>query len=67
MAEEMQILREFRDEYLLTSAGCQALVGFYYRVSPPTTEFITEHPNLKPTVRIGPVPVAAMNTACENR
>jgi hypothetical protein len=47
MAEEIQVLREFRDEYLLTNPVGQGLVGFYYRVSPPIAEFITEHPSLK--------------------
>jgi len=51
MAEEIQILREFRDEYLLTNPVGKALVDFYYRVSPPIAEFITEHPSLKPVVR----------------
>jgi len=66
MAEEMQILREFRNEYVLTNAVGQVLVDLCYRVSLPTTEFIAEHPNLKSTVRIGPVPVVAMNTAVVN-
>jgi hypothetical protein len=65
MAEEIQILREFGDQHLLTSTVGQALVDVYYRVSPPTTEFITEHPNLKPKVRIGPVHVVVMNTAID--
>jgi len=56
MAEEVEILREFRDEYLLTNPLGQALVGFYYRVSPPIAEFITEHPGLKPIVRTGLLP-----------
>jgi len=51
MAEEIQILREFRDEYLLTNPVGQAFVDFYYKVSPPIAEFITEHPGLKPIVR----------------
>jgi hypothetical protein len=62
MAGEIQILREFRDEYLLTSAVGQAFVDFYYRVSPPIAEFITEHPSLKPIVRAGLLPAVAMST-----
>jgi hypothetical protein len=62
MAEEIQILREFRDEYLLTNALGQALVNVYYRVSPPIAEFITEHPSLKPIVRAELVPAVAMST-----
>jgi hypothetical protein len=66
MAEEIQILREFRDEYLITNPLGQALVGLYYRVSPPIAEFITEHPSLKPVVRAGLLPAVAMSTVAVN-
>jgi len=66
MAEEIQILRELRDEYLLTNPLGQALVGVYYRVSPPIAEFITAHPSLKPVVRAGLVPVVAMSAIAVN-
>jgi hypothetical protein len=66
MAEEIQILREFRDEYLLTNPLGQALVGVYYRVSPPIAEFITEHPSLKPIVRAGLLPAVAMAAVAVN-
>jgi len=62
MAGEIEILREFRDEYLLTNPVGQALVGLYYRVSPPIAKFITEHPGLKPVVRAGLLPAVAMST-----
>jgi hypothetical protein len=62
MAGEVQILRQFRDEYLLTNPLGQALVGLYYRVSPPIAGFITEHPSLRPIVRAGLVPAVAMST-----
>ncbi|MGB5924924.1 MAG: CFI-box-CTERM domain-containing protein [Dehalococcoidia bacterium] len=63
MAKEIQILREFRDEYLLTNPSGRAFVDFYYRVSPPIAEFITEHPSLKPIVRAGLAPAVAMSAA----
>jgi hypothetical protein len=66
MAEEIQILREFRDEYLLTNSLGRAFVDFYYMVSPPIAEFITEHPSLKPMVRAGLVPAVAMSTVAVN-
>jgi hypothetical protein len=66
MAQEIQILREFRDEYLLTNALGRALVDVYYRVSPPIAEFITEHPSLKPIVRAGLVPALALSTVAVN-
>jgi hypothetical protein len=60
MAEEIQILREFRDEYLLISRWGQALVDLYYRVSPPIADFVTDHPSLKPIVVAGFMPIVAM-------
>jgi hypothetical protein len=60
MAEQIQILREFRDEYLLTDPLGRAFVDFYYNVSPPIADFITDHPGLKPIVRAGLMPVVAM-------
>jgi outer membrane protein assembly factor BamB len=66
MAEEIEILRGFRDEYLLTNPLGQALVDLYYRASPPMAEFITEHPSLKPIVRAGLVPAVAMSTIAVN-
>jgi len=62
MAEELQILREFRDEYLLTNPVGKSLVEFYYKVSPPIAEFITEHPSLKPAARAGLAPAVALST-----
>jgi alpha-tubulin suppressor-like RCC1 family protein len=66
LAEEIQILRECRDEYLLTNPLGQALVDFYYRVSPPIAELITEHPGLKPIVRAGLLPAVAMSAVAVN-
>ena len=66
MAEEIRILREFRDKYLLPNPLGQALVDVYYRVSPPIAEFITEHPGLKPIVRLGLLPAVVMSTVIVN-
>ena len=66
MADEIQILREFRDVYLLTNPLGQACVHFYYTVSPPIAEFINEHPGLKLIVRAMLVPAVAMSTVAVN-
>jgi hypothetical protein len=66
MAGEIGILREFRDEYLLTNAVGQAFVDFYYRVSPSIAEFISEHPSLRSIVRTGLVLAVAMSTVAIN-
>lgn len=60
IAEEIQILREFRDEYLLTNPLGQGFVDIYYKISPPIADFITDHPNVKPIVRAGLMPIVAM-------
>jgi len=66
MAQEIQILREFRDQYLLTNLLGGAFVDFYYKVSPPMAEFIDEHPGLKPIVRSVLVPAVVMSTLVVN-
>jgi len=66
MAEETQILRDFRDGYLLTNPLGQAFVNLYYTVSPPLAGFITDHPSLKPMVRAGLVPAVVMSAVVVN-
>jgi len=66
MAKEIQVLREFRDKYLLTNPVGSSLVDFYYRVSPPVAEFITDHPSLKPIVRAALLPAVAVSTLAVN-
>ncbi len=66
MAEEIQVMREFRDQYLLTNPPGQAFVDFYYRTSPPIARFITDHPGLKPIVRAALVPAVSMSNLVVN-
>ena len=66
MTEEIQILRDFRDAYLLTNPVGKELVEFYYKVSPPMAQFITEHPSLKPVARVGLAPAVTMSTVAVN-
>ena len=44
MAEEIDILRQFRDQYLLTNAIGTAFVDLYYNMSPPLANWIVHHP-----------------------
>ena len=66
MAEEIQVLREFRDGYLLINRPGQAFVSFYYQVSPPIAGFIDGYPALKPVVRAALVPAVVMSTIVVN-
>jgi len=62
MAAEVEVLRRFRDEYLLTNAVGQAFVDFYYSTSPPIAKFLADHAALKPMVRFGLMPAVVMST-----
>ena len=66
VAQELGILRQFRDEYLLTNPVGQTLAALYYKISPPVAEFITTHPDVKPVVRAGLLPAVAMSTLVLN-
>ena len=45
------LLRQFRDQCLLTNSFGQAFVEFYYRNSPPIAHYIADRPALKALVR----------------
>ena len=66
MAEEIQVLRDFRDQYLLTNPVGEVLVELYYKTSPPIAEFIADHPALRQVVRAGLEPVIAMSNVAVN-
>jgi hypothetical protein len=44
----------------------KGLLRLYYRVRPPMAEFITEHPSLKPIVRLGLLSAVVMSTIIIN-
>jgi hypothetical protein len=50
-AEQIDVLREFRDVVLLESIGCYQFVALYYQLSPPVAEFIAGNEFLKTLVR----------------
>ena len=51
-APQVQVLRDFRDRYLLTCAPGRAFVAWYYHYGPYGAHFINLHPWLKPPVRL---------------
>jgi hypothetical protein len=60
-AEEINILREFRDVVLLASHLGTEFVSLYYEVSPPIAEVISQHDFLRTAVRLGFIdPVVAI-------
>lgn len=50
-AEQIDVLRGFRDGVLLESAAGSQLVGLYYRLSPPIADFISGNSFLRTLVR----------------
>jgi len=50
-AEQLDVLRAFRDQVLLESSLGSQLVSLYYDFSPPLAEFISEHSLLRALVR----------------
>lgn len=57
LAPEVQVLRRFRDDYLLTNPSGRAFVEFYYSVSPPIAEYISRHEALRALTRYALTPV----------
>ena len=51
IAEEVMILRQFRNEYLLTNPIGRVFVDTYYKISPSIAGFIRQHPVLKKMMR----------------
>ncbi|MFC2038735.1 CFI-box-CTERM domain-containing protein [Chloroflexota bacterium] len=50
-AEEIDVLRQFRDEFLRDSSLGTTFINFYYKTSPPLADFIAEHEVLRTMVR----------------
>ena len=63
MAPEVERLRGFRDSCLLTNVPGRAFVDFYYRVSPPVADFISESEELRQIARgmLWPLVLAVKN------
>jgi hypothetical protein len=57
---KIEVLRSFRDTYLLTSPVGRVFLDAYYRHSPPIAQFITEHAWLKALVRTLLLPVVGI-------
>jgi len=58
---QVDLLRQFRDHYLLTNAPGRWFVRNYYHYGPYAARFITEHAWLKPLVRILLLPLVTVS------
>ena len=66
-AQEINILREFRDKILLQNSLGAQFVSFYYKNSPPIAGFIAQHNVLRVIVREGFVdPIVAILDLSKN-
>ena len=54
---QVQLLRDFRDDYLLATAPGRAFVALYYRYSPPLAGFIARHTVLRGATRLALTPL----------
>jgi len=57
----VQILREFRDNWLVGNPAGEAFIGFYYKNGPAAAQFIGEHEYLKPAVRAALLPIVGIS------
>jgi uncharacterized repeat protein (TIGR01451 family) len=60
LATEVQILREFRDQYLLNHPPGRLLVSIYYWLSPSMAQMIAPYPSLRTAVRVSLWPVVGI-------
>ena len=54
---QVALLRQFRDEHLMSNAPGRAFVRLYYRYSPPIAGFIARHESLRTATRLVLTPV----------
>jgi|GEM_PF-788018 len=57
MADEVEILKGFRDNVLLRNSVGRAFVRFYYTISPGLADYIIQHGTLRTATRVALIPV----------
>ena len=61
MEPHVNILRKFRDRFLLESSIGKAFINFYYKYSPPIADYIAKHDILRAIVRLSLFPLVGMS------
>jgi len=59
MEPQVEILRNFRDKYLMKNKFGKAFVNTYYKYSPSMADVIAKHDSLRASVRLGLTPLIA--------
>jgi hypothetical protein len=59
-ASQVQALREFRDQYLLTNGPGRVFVRWYYTYGPRGAQILNDHPEWKPIVRAAMLPAVGV-------
>jgi subtilisin family serine protease len=62
LAEEVWILRELRDAYLMKNTIGKTLVSLYYRYSPALAHHIAKNPKTQRAIRIALYPIVTLST-----
>ena len=57
LTEEIEVLRQFRDEYMLTNLEGRLLTSLYYTYSPPLADYISKHESLRAITRMALEPI----------
>jgi hypothetical protein len=57
MEPQVQLLRDFRDRFLLTTPAGRGFVALYYKLSPPVADVIAHSETLRAAVRTTLLPV----------
>lgn len=57
LSPEIDLLRRFRDDYLLATGPGTMFVDLYYQASPPVADWVAQSPRLAATVRVLLIPV----------
>lgn len=57
LADELPLLRRFRDRYLMSNAAGRAVIAWYRRVSPPAAAVVSRHEILGDALRVALWPV----------
>jgi hypothetical protein len=66
MIDQIQVLRDFRDQYLMKNPAGRWFVSNYYRYSPPLARFIAHHDSLRALVRFVLTPIIWLTTLFMN-